>query len=71
MGFFVGHELTHGFDDQGSQFDGNGNLSDWWTADDRKKFNAMTDCEVHEYGNFTAVDDVKVNGQADSGREYR
>jgi len=67
MGFFVGHELTHGFDDQGSQFDGNGNLSNWWTADDRKKFNTMTDCEVHEYGNFTAVDDVKVNGQLTLG----
>jgi predicted metalloendopeptidase len=67
MGFFVGHELTHGFDDQGSQFDGNGNLSDWWTADDRKKFDTMTDCEVHEYGNFTAVDDLKVNGKLTLG----
>ena len=67
MGFFVGHELTHGFDDQGSQFDGNGNLSDWWTPDDRKKFDAMTDCEVHEYGNFTAVDDLKVNGKLTLG----
>ena len=59
IGAIVGHELTHGFDDQGSQFDGDGNLSDWWTADDRQKFDAMTDCEVKEYGNFTAVDDVK------------
>jgi endothelin-converting enzyme/putative endopeptidase len=67
LGFFVGHELTHGFDDQGSQFDGNGNLSDWWTADDRKKFDTMTDCEVHEYGNFTAVDDLKVNGKLTLG----
>ncbi len=67
MGFFVGHELTHGFDDQGSQFDGYGNLKDWWTADDRKKFDAMTDCEVHEYGNFVAVDDVKVNGKLTLG----
>ncbi len=67
LGFFVGHELTHGFDDQGSQFDGNGNLKDWWTADDRKRFDTMTDCEVHEYGNFTAVDDVKVNGKLTLG----
>ena len=67
LGFFVGHELTHGFDDQGSQFDGKGNLSDWWTPDDRKKFDAMTDCEVHEYGNFVAVDDVKVNGKLTLG----
>ncbi len=67
IGAIVGHELTHGFDDQGSQFDGNGNLSDWWTADDRKKFDAMTDCEVQEYGNFTAVDDVNVNGKLTLG----
>jgi putative endopeptidase len=67
VGAIVGHELTHGFDDQGSQFDGNGNLENWWTADDRKKFDAMTDCEVREYGNFTAVDDVKVNGNLTLG----
>jgi putative endopeptidase len=67
IGSIVGHELTHGFDDQGSQFDGNGNLADWWTADDRKKFDAMTDCEVKEYGNFTAVDDVKLNGKLTLG----
>jgi putative endopeptidase len=67
IGSIVGHELTHGFDDQGSQFDGNGNLANWWTADDRKKFDAMTDCEVKEYGNFTAVDDVKLNGKLTLG----
>ena len=67
IGGIVGHELTHGFDDQGSQFDGNGNLSDWWTADDKKKFEAMTDCEVKEYGSFTAVGDVKLNGKLTLG----
>jgi len=67
IGGIVGHELTHGFDDQGSQFDGNGNLSDWWTPDDKKKFEAMTDCEVKEYGSFTAVDDVKLNGKLTLG----
>ncbi len=67
IGAIVGHELTHGFDDEGSQFDGNGNLSDWWTADDRKNFDKMTDCEVTEYGNFTAVDDVKINGKLTLG----
>jgi endothelin-converting enzyme/putative endopeptidase len=67
VGAIVGHELTHGFDDQGRQFDGNGNLSDWWTAEDAKKFEAMTDCEVKEYGNFTAVDDVKINGKLTLG----
>jgi endothelin-converting enzyme/putative endopeptidase len=67
IGAVVGHELTHGFDDSGSQFDGKGNLSDWWTADDRKKFDDMTDCEVKEYGNFTAIDDVKLNGKLTLG----
>ena len=67
IGSIVGHELTHGFDDQGSQFDGNGNLANWWTPDDRKKFDAMTDCEVKEYGSFTAVDDVKLNGKLTLG----
>ncbi len=67
IGAIVGHELTHGFDDQGSQFDGYGNLSGWWTPDDRKKFDAMTDCEVREYDNFTAVADVKVNGKLTLG----
>jgi putative endopeptidase len=67
IGGVIGHELTHGFDDRGSEFDGNGNLSNWWTEDDRKKFDAMTDCEVSEYGGFTAVDDVKVNGKLTLG----
>ena len=67
IGAVVGHELTHGFDDQGAKFDGSGNLSDWWTPEDEKKFNAMTDCEVKEYGGFTAVDDVKLNGKLTLG----
>lgn len=67
IGAIVGHELTHGFDDQGSRFDGYGNLSGWWSADDRKKFDDMTDCEVHEYSNFTAVDDLKINGKLTLG----
>jgi putative endopeptidase len=66
-GAIVGHELTHGFDDEGRQFDGSGNLADWWTPEDSKKYDAMTDCEVHEYGNFTAVDDVKINGKLTLG----
>jgi len=67
IGGVVGHELTHGFDDEGRQFDGNGNLSDWWTAEDAKKFEEKADCEVKEYGSFTAVDDVKVNGKLTLG----
>ena len=67
IGGVVGHELTHGFDDEGRQFDGNGNLADWWTAEDGKRFDEKADCEVKEYGNFVAVDDVKVNGKLTLG----
>jgi putative endopeptidase len=67
IGAVIGHELTHGFDDEGKKFDGKGNLSDWWTADDTKKFVERTDCVVNEYGNFVAVDDVKVNGKLTLG----
>ncbi|MDE1162502.1 MAG: M13 family metallopeptidase [Acidobacteriaceae bacterium] len=67
MGVVIGHELTHGFDDQGAQFDGLGNLKDWWTADDKKKFEARTGCLANEYSQFTAVDDVKVNGKLTLG----
>lgn len=67
IGAVIGHELTHGFDDEGKKFDAKGNLADWWTAEDTKKFEARTDCLVKEYGNFVAVDDVKVNGQLTLG----
>ncbi len=67
IGGVVGHELTHGFDDEGRQFDGNGNLADWWTAEDGKRFDEKAECEVKEYGNFVAVDDVKVNGKLTLG----
>jgi putative endopeptidase len=67
IGAVIGHELTHGFDDEGKKFDGKGNLSDWWTAEDTKNFQSRTDCVVNEYGNFIAVDDVKVNGKLTLG----
>jgi putative endopeptidase len=67
IGGIVGHELTHGFDDQGRQFDANGNLSDWWTPEDAKKFEEKTDCEVKEYDSFVAVADVKLNGKLTLG----
>ena len=67
IGAAVGHELTHGFDDQGRKFDAKGNLSDWWTPEDAKRYVVKTDCLVGEYGKFTAVDDVKVNGQLTLG----
>jgi predicted metalloendopeptidase len=67
MGAVIGHELTHGFDDQGSQFDGLGNLTDWWTAEDKARFKSRTECLVKEYGSFVAVDDVKINGRLTLG----
>ena len=67
IGAVIGHELTHGFDDEGRKFDAKGNLDNWWTPDDLKNFTARTDCLVKEYSGFTAVDDVKVNGQLTLG----
>ena len=67
IGSIEGHELTHGFDDEGRQFDAQGNLSDWWQPEDAKKFEAKADCEVKEYGNFVAVGDAKVNGKLTLG----
>jgi putative endopeptidase len=67
IGAVVGHELTHGFDDQGRQFDGNGNLVNWWTASDAKNFQKRADCLVKQYGGLTAVDDLHVNGKLTLG----
>jgi putative endopeptidase len=55
IGVVIGHEMTHGFDDQGSKYDGNGNRREWQTAQDRKAFVERTDCEVKEYGGFEAA----------------
>ncbi|HLY41357.1 MAG TPA: M13 family metallopeptidase [Terracidiphilus sp.] len=67
IGAVVGHELTHGFDDQGRKFDSNGNLTDWWTATDAQKFDEKADCEVKEYSSFSVPGDVKVNGKLTLG----
>lgn len=67
IGAVVGHELTHGFDDQGRKFDAQGNLKDWWTAEDAKQFEQRTDCVVNEYNGFVAVDDLHVNGKLTLG----
>ncbi len=67
IGAVIGHELTHGFDDQGSQFDAEGNLRDWWTADDKKQFEERTGCVKDQYANFVAVDDLKLNGKLTLG----
>ncbi len=67
IGTVIGHEMTHGFDDQGSKFDGHGNEHEWQTTADRKAFGDRTDCEVKEYGNFEAAPGVKLNGQLTLG----
>ena len=66
-GSVIGHELTHGFDDQGSRFDGEGNLNNWWTAADEAEFRKRTECIANEYSGFVAVDDVHVNGHLTLG----
>ncbi len=67
IGAVIGHELTHGFDDEGSQFDAQGNLRDWWTAEDRKEFDQRTQCVADEYSGFNSVDDLRVNGKLTLG----
>jgi putative endopeptidase len=67
MGSTVGHELTHGFDDQGRQFDKDGNLKDWWTKEDEQKFNDRADCEVKQYDAIEAVPGVHLNGKLTLG----
>ena len=68
-GSTIGHELIHGFDDEGRNFDAQGNLRDWWTAKDGKEFERRAACIVNQYSNYTAVDDVKVNGKLTLGED--
>jgi putative endopeptidase len=67
IGSTIGHELTHGFDDEGRQFDAKGNLRDWWTAEDAREFEKRAACMVDEYSGFTAVDDLRLNGKLTLG----
>jgi endothelin-converting enzyme/putative endopeptidase len=67
MGSTVGHELTHGFDDEGRQFDKDGNLKNWWTKDDEQKFNDRADCLVQQFGAIEAVPGVHLNGKLTLG----
>jgi putative endopeptidase len=67
MGAVVGHELTHGFDDSGRQFDPQGNLSDWWSAEDAKEFQKRAECFIQEYSSFIAVENVHLNGKLTLG----
>jgi putative endopeptidase len=71
VGVVIGHELTHGFDDQGRKFDAEGNFRDWWTAEDAKEFEQRADCTANEYSSFVSVKDdkgeVKLNGKLTLG----
>lgn len=67
IGAVIGHELTHGFDDQGSQFDAEGNLHNWWTEQDKKEFEKRTSCIADQYSGYTAIDDLKLNGRLTLG----
>jgi endothelin-converting enzyme/putative endopeptidase len=67
IGLVIGHELTHGFDDQGRKFDPQGNLHDWWTEQDGKEFEKRVSCVADEYSKFVAVDDLKLNGRLTLG----
>jgi putative endopeptidase len=67
IGVVIGHELTHGFDDQGSKFAGDGNFTNWWTDSDRKEFDKRTTCVADEYSSFVAVSDVHLNGRLTLG----
>jgi putative endopeptidase len=67
IGAVIGHELTHGFDDQGRKYDPQGNLRDWWTDQDGKEFENRASCVSDEYSGFTAVDDLKLNGKLTLG----
>jgi putative endopeptidase len=66
-GATIGHELTHGFDDEGRQFDALGNLRDWWTPEDGKQFDQRASCISNQYSSYVAVDDIKVNGELTMG----
>lgn len=66
-GSTFGHEITHGFDDQGSQYDENGNLNNWWTAEDLKKFTAKTKLIVSQYNEYTVLGNKHINGDATQG----
>ena len=67
IGVVIGHEITHGYDDQGRQFDADGNLKDWWTADDAKEFDARAQKVVDQYGAYEALPGLKVNGRLTLG----
>jgi putative endopeptidase len=67
IGAVIGHEISHGFDDQGAQYDGNGNLRDWWSPSDHKNFKAKTTMLVQQYNGYSPVSGYNVNGELTLG----
>jgi putative endopeptidase len=67
IGAFIGHELTHAFDDAGRQFDAQGNLRDWWTREDAERFKGRAKLLVEQFNGYTAVDTIRVNGNLTVG----
>lgn len=67
IGAVIGHEMTHGFDDQGRQYDADGNLNDWWTESDAKQFTDKANVVVQQFNNYTVLDTVHVNGELTLG----
>jgi putative endopeptidase len=67
MGAVIGHEMTHGFDDQGRQFDASGNLRDWWTAADAAAYREQTKRVAEQFSGYVAIDSIRINGQLTLG----
>ncbi len=67
MGAVIGHEITHGFDDQGRHYDANGNLTDWWTKQDAEKFSKRADGLVKQFDSYNPVDTMHINGRLTLG----
>ncbi len=68
-GSTIGHELTHGFDDEGRQYDAKGNLKDWWTKQDAEQFVKHADCVVEQYAQYVVVDDIHINSKLTEGED--
>jgi putative endopeptidase len=69
VGWVMGHEMTHGFDDEGAQFDGHGNLKNWWTPQDAKRFHAATACISNHFSRYTVDGNLHVQGKLVTGEE--
>ena len=67
IGAVIGHEMTHGYDDEGAQFDAQGNFKNWWSADDKKQFEARTDKLVKQFDDYVAIDNLHVHGKQTLG----